>query len=124
MCELAKASSAIGRSNFFVQFLSQIQDLCDNFPSRRIEAATRATAVGRRGREHAQRGFRATRHASLAQRRFFGSYSVSCWYGPFPIAPLIQFGGSSLSPQASRARGPPKKFWRVFCGRAREAVGL
>jgi hypothetical protein len=22
-----------------------------------------------------------------------GSYSVTCWYGPFPMAPLIQFGG-------------------------------
>jgi hypothetical protein len=37
-----------------------------------------------------------------------GSYSVICWYGPFPIAPLIQFGGSSLSPQASRARRQPR----------------
>src|ERR1700722_12741490 len=31
-----------------------------------------------------------------------GSYSDICWYGPLPIAPLIQLGGSSLSPQASR----------------------
>src|ERR1700722_7024318 len=38
----------------------------------------------------------------------FGSYSVICWYGPFPIAPLIQLGGSSLSPQASRARRQPR----------------
>ena len=37
-----------------------------------------------------------------------GSYSVICWYGPFPIAPLIQLGGSSLSPQASRARRQPR----------------
>src|ERR1700722_995439 len=37
----------------------------------------------------------------------FGSYSVICWYGPFPIA-LIQLGGSSLSPQASRARRQPR----------------
>ena len=37
-----------------------------------------------------------------------GSYSVRCWYGPFPIAPLIQFGGASLSPQASRARRHPR----------------
>jgi hypothetical protein len=22
-----------------------------------------------------------------------GSYSGICWYGPFPMAPLIQFGG-------------------------------
>ena len=39
---------------------------------------------------------------------FTGSYSVICWYGPFPIAPLIQLGGSSLSPQASRARRQPR----------------
>ena len=37
-----------------------------------------------------------------------GSYSDICWYGPFPIAPLIQVGGSSLSPQASRARRQPR----------------
>ena len=37
-----------------------------------------------------------------------GSYSVICWYGPFPIAALIQLGGSSLSPQASRARRQPR----------------
>ena len=37
-----------------------------------------------------------------------GSYSVSCWYGPFPIAPLIQLVGASLSPQASRARRHPR----------------
>jgi len=36
----------VGRSNFFVQFLSQTQDLCDNFPSRRIEAAPRVAAAG------------------------------------------------------------------------------
>ena len=41
-------------------------------------------------------------------RRDGGSYSVICWYGPFPIAPLIQLGGSSLSPQASRARRQPR----------------
>jgi multiple sugar transport system substrate-binding protein len=38
----------------------------------------------------------------------YGSYSDICWYGPFPIAPLIQVGGSSLSPQASRARRQPR----------------
>jgi HicB_like antitoxin of bacterial toxin-antitoxin system len=37
-----------------------------------------------------------------------GSYSVECWYGPFPMAPLIQIGGASWSPQASRARRQPR----------------
>ena len=50
-----------------------------------------------------------------------GSYTVSCWYGPFPIAPLIQFGGSSLSPQASRAQ-PSEIVWQVLGGDAVEAV--
>jgi hypothetical protein len=29
-----------------------------------------------------------------------GSYSVVCWYGPFPIAPMIQVRAASWSPQA------------------------
>ena len=37
-----------------------------------------------------------------------GSYSVICWYGPFPIAPRIHFGGSTCWPQASRARRQPR----------------
>ena len=36
------------------------------------------------------------------------SYSGICWYGPLPMALLIQLGGSSLSPQASRARRQPR----------------
>ena len=37
-----------------------------------------------------------------------GSYSVICWYGLFPIAPAIQFGGSRRWPQPSRARRQPR----------------
>ena len=37
-----------------------------------------------------------------------GSYSDICWYGPFPIAPAIQFGGSRRWPQPSRARRQPR----------------
>ena len=32
----------------------------------------------------------------------------SYWYGPFPIAPLIQLCGVAWSPQASRARRQPR----------------
>ena len=40
--------------------------------------------------------------------RHLGSYSDICWYGPFPIAPAIQFGGSRRWPQPSRARRQPR----------------
>ena len=46
--------------------------------------------------------------AQTLRKVFRGSYSVSCWYGPFPIAPLIQVSGASWSPQASRARRQPR----------------
>ena len=37
-----------------------------------------------------------------------GAYRVSCWYGPMPMAPRIQFGGLAWSPHASRARLQPR----------------
>jgi len=39
---------------------------------------------------------------------FLGSYSVSCWYGPAPMALLIQFCGVIWRSQASRARRQPR----------------
>ena len=36
---------------------------------------------------------------SAPARRNKGSYSVICWYGPFPIAPAVRFGGSRRWPQ-------------------------
>src|SRR5271165_1007810 len=41
-------------------------------------------------------------------KRKNGSYSVSCWYGPFPMALLIQFCGVVWSAQASSARRQPR----------------
>lgn len=43
-----------------------------------------------------------------------GSYSVSCWYGPFPMALLIQFCGVVWSAQASSARRQPRSFGRFL----------
>ena len=41
-------------------------------------------------------------------KKFFGSYSVSCWYGPFPMALLIQFCGRTRALTMSRGCGGRK----------------
>jgi hypothetical protein len=51
---------------------------------------------------------------SAASIKKLGSYSGICWYGPFPIAPLIQLGGSTCWPQASRARRQPRSLGRFL----------
>ena len=40
--------------------------------------------------------------------KFYGSYSVICWYGPIPIAPRIMAVDVAFCPKASSARRQPR----------------
>ena len=51
-----------------------------------------------------------------------GYYSVICWYGPLPIAPLIQVCGGELMTPGFEGAPPSKVVGQVLCGDAVEAV--